>query len=106
MAGPVSLHAADDGYRRQAAAGLSSRQLIYATLPVHAIAALPVAGLAEDHADLYLWTINAYVEQAYQIARAWGFTPATLLVWAKRPKGRGLGGTFATTTEYVLFARR
>lgn len=73
---------------------------------VYQIAALPVQHLAERDAHLYLWTINAYVESAYWIARAWGFTPATLLVWAKAPKGRGLGGTFSTATEYVLFARR
>jgi N6-adenosine-specific RNA methylase IME4 len=75
-------------------------------MTVETIAALPVRGIAEDDAHLYLWTINAYVEQTYAIARGWGFKPSTLLVWAKAPKGRGLGGSFATATEYVLFSRR
>jgi N6-adenosine-specific RNA methylase IME4 len=105
-AGPVSLHAAADGYRRQAAPGLPSRSLVYTTLTVDQISALPVTSVAADDAHLYLWTINAYVEDAYRVVRAWGFTPSTLLVWAKAPKGRGLAGTFATATEYVLFARR
>lgn len=78
--------------------------LAYATMTVEAIAALqpPVA----DDAHLYLWTINSHVEAAYEVARAWGFKPSTLLVWAKAPKGKGLGGTFAVATEFVLFARR
>jgi N6-adenosine-specific RNA methylase IME4 len=95
-AGPRSLH--DPGER--------SRDLPYPTMTVEQIAALPVRALADDDAHLYLWTVNAYVEAAYQIARAWGFAPSTRLVWTKAPKGRGLGGTFATATEYVLFARR
>jgi N6-adenosine-specific RNA methylase IME4 len=53
-----------------------------------------------------LWVINKYVEQAYSIAKSWGFTPSTLLVWAKNPLGGGLGGTFRITTEFVLFCRR
>jgi N6-adenosine-specific RNA methylase IME4 len=73
-------------------------------MTVDEIAAL--APPAAPDAHLYLWTINAYVPDAYRVARAWGFKPSTLLVWAKKPKGRGLGGTFAIATEYVLFARR
>jgi N6-adenosine-specific RNA methylase IME4 len=95
-AGPRSLHDPHE----------ATRPLKYATMPVAAIAALPVRHIADQDAHLYLWTINAYVDAAYAIARGWGFTPSTLLVWAKAPKGRGLGGAFATATEYVLFARR
>jgi N6-adenosine-specific RNA methylase IME4 len=93
-AGPRSLH--DPGER--------TRSLTYRTMSVAALVALKVP--AANDAHLYLWTINRYVEDAYTVARAWGFKPSTLLVWVKHPKGRGLGGTFATATEYVLFARR
>jgi len=59
-----------------------------------------------DDAHLYLWTTNRYVEAAYQVARDWGFKPSVLLVWAKTPRGVGLGDAFKLTTEFVLFARR
>ena len=59
-----------------------------------------------DDAHLYLWTINKYVEQSYEVARAWGFKPSELLTWVKKPLGVGLGGAFRHTTEFVLFARR
>ena len=86
--------------------GGKSRPLEYPTMTLDAIKALPVKDLAATGCHLYLWTINKYVEAAYDVARAWGFEPSTLLVWAKAPHGYGLGGTFCLTTEYILFARR
>ena len=83
-----------------------SRPLTYQTMSVEAIAAMPVSTLSDQRAHLYLWTINAYIEDAYDIARHWGFRPSTLLTWCKRPNGIGLGGTYSLTTEYVLFCRR
>lgn len=67
---------------------------------------LPLSPHLPDDAHLYLWTTNRYVEAAYQVARDWGFKPSVLLVWAKAPRGVGLGDAFKLTTEFVLFARR
>jgi N6-adenosine-specific RNA methylase IME4 len=55
---------------------------------------------------LYLWTVNAHLEASYAVARRWGFRPSQLLVWAKPPRGLGLGGVFTNTTEFCIFARR
>jgi len=87
-------------------APLRSVTLPYPTLSTEEIAALPVRDLADEIAHLYLWAVNRYVQDTYRIARAWGFRPSTLLVWAKSPMGLGPGGAFSITTEYVLFARR
>jgi N6-adenosine-specific RNA methylase IME4 len=78
----------------------------YDFMEVEDIAALPVGTWAAPDAHLYLWTINAFVEDAYDVARAWGFRPVQLLTWTKRPMGIGLGGAFTSTTEFVLFCRR
>jgi N6-adenosine-specific RNA methylase IME4 len=67
---------------------------------------LPVEALVGGECHLYLWTINRFVEDAYDVARAWGFRPSTLLTWCKDPIGIGPGEWFSITTEYVLFARR
>lgn len=83
-----------------------SVDLPYESMTLDAIRALPIPALAEDDAHLYLWTTNRFLEDAYSIARAWGFRPAQLLVWCKPPMGVGFGGAFTTTTEFVLFARR
>lgn len=81
-------------------------KLPYPTMDIEDIAAMPVVDLAARQAHLYLWTINSYIEDAYDIARAWGFRPARLLTWVKKPMGLGPGGTFASCTEFVLFAHR
>ncbi len=83
-----------------------SRILIYPTMTVEQIKNLPVKTLADKNAHLYLWTINKYIEQSYLLVREWGFTPSQLLVWCKAPMGLGLGGTYSSTTEYILFCRR
>jgi N6-adenosine-specific RNA methylase IME4 len=80
--------------------------LDYPTMTVEQIRDMPVADRVAADAHLYLWTINKYVEQTYEIARAWGFTPSTLLVWAKTPMGGGIGGDFRLTAEFCLFCRR
>lgn len=86
--------------------GSEARPLIYPAMSVEAIAALDVAALSASDAHLYLWTINAYLDEAYDIVREWGFTPSTLLTWCKPRHGIGLGGTYVLTTEHIIFARR
>jgi N6-adenosine-specific RNA methylase IME4 len=70
------------------------------------IKALNVRGLTAPDAHLYLWTVNQFLVDAYDVASAWGFRPVKPLVWSKKPRGLGPGGTFANTTEFVLFCRR
>jgi N6-adenosine-specific RNA methylase IME4 len=78
----------------------------YGRMTLDDIKALPVAEIAEADAHLYLWTTNRFLEDVWNVARAWGFTPSTMLVWCKAPMGVGLGGAYTITTEYVLFCRR
>jgi N6-adenosine-specific RNA methylase IME4 len=91
-----------------AAVGEQTRTAIkYPTLPVAAIAALPVGVLAHPAgAHLYLWTTNRYLHDAFHVAEAWGFRYGQLLTWCKAPMGLGPGGAFAQSSEYVLFCRR
>lgn len=80
------------------------RELPYASMPVADIAALDVPGLAAPGCHLYLWTTNRYLHEALDIAELWGFSYSATLVWAKVPGQKGLGGRFATTTEFVVHA--
>jgi len=78
----------------------------YPTMTVAQIAALPVPALAHADAHLYLWTVNARIEDAYRIVRGWGFIPSILLVWAKTPRGYAGFPTYSIATEYLIFCRR
>ena len=95
-AGSPNLHAKKQG----------NRELKYPTMSVEQICSLPIKNIADNNCVLFLWTTNKYIEDSYKVARDWGFVPSTMLVWCKNPKGRGLGGTFGISTEYLLFARK
>jgi N6-adenosine-specific RNA methylase IME4 len=78
----------------------------YSTMTVDEITALPVDELVGTDAHLYLWTTNGFLPDAFEVARAWGFTYSTMLVWAKNPMGGGLGGAYGISTEFLLYCRR
>lgn len=79
--------------------------MAYPMMSVGEIKALPVSDLADPSGShLHLWTTQRYLRDAYSVLDAWGFKPSSVLVWAKPP--RGFVGTFACSTEFVLFARR
>ena len=84
-----------------------NRPLGYPTMSLREIAALPILDLADpEGAHLYLWTINGFLEESFGIVREWGFEFSTLITWAKKPMGSGLGGAWGLATEHVLFCRR
>lgn len=78
----------------------------YKTMALDEIAALPVREFAGRDAHLYLWTTQRFLWDAPAICKAWGFKPAATLVWCKEPRGFNMGGTYASTTEFCIFARR
>jgi N6-adenosine-specific RNA methylase IME4 len=96
----------DVGRGPEYASSGASRPLEYQTMSIDQIAAMPVVDRAEDNAHLYIWTINAYIKETYDIASAWGFEPSTMLYWLKQPHGIGLGGAYCQCVEPILFARR
>jgi len=78
----------------------------YKTMTLPEIERLNVSDVSADGAHLYLWTTDAFMEAALQVARAWGFEKSATLVWCKKPMGKGLGGTYPSNVEFVLFCRR
>lgn len=83
-----------------------SRKLKYPTLPLDAIQKLPVRDLAQKNCALYLWAINKYLKNAFELIRNWGFNYSTMLTWRKTPRGLGPGGAYVQTTEFLIYARR
>lgn len=76
----------------------------YSTLSPEEVAGLPVAALACESAHLWLWTVNALVGEAHDVARSWGFAPVTMLTWCK--PGPGVGHYLRNNTEHAVFATR
>ena len=76
----------------------------YPTMDVEVIADLPVGNLAAENAHLWIWGVNRLLDAAYTCARAWGFTPMSLLTWCK--PGPGMGYYLRNNTEHCLLATR
>ena len=74
------------------------------------LCAMPVASVADNQAHLYLWTTNAFMREAHDLAEAWGFKVKTCLTWGKvKDDGTAsmkTGYYFRGATEHCLFAVR
>lgn len=82
----------------------------YACMRFEDILALPVGELAAKDALLWLWTTTPFLEKAFQVMRAWGFTYSTELSWVKTTtRGKiafGTGRVLRNAHEPVIIARR
>ena len=78
----------------------------YETMSVEEIKALDVASLADENCELYLWTTQKYLPDAFEVLKAWGFKYCQTLTWCKTPMGTGQGGVFCPTTEFLLLGRK
>ncbi len=76
----------------------------YPVMQLDAIMAVPVSDFAEEDAHLYCWAVLPMMAEAFDVVRAWGFAPITMLTWCK--PGPGLGGGFRGNTEHLIVARR
>lgn len=78
----------------------------YPTMSVDEICALKVGELAADDCDLYLWTTQKYLPDAFKVLAAWGFKYCQTLTWCKTPRGTGQCGLFCPTTEFLILGRK
>jgi site-specific DNA-methyltransferase (adenine-specific) len=82
------------------------KKLTYPTMDIEDIKNLPVKDLSNKDSKLFIWTINKYLPQTFDVINSWGFKYSTCLTWCKKPMGLGLGGTFSGTTEFLMFAHK
>ena len=85
---------------------LQSGEKHYRTMSLARIKALPVEHLAARDAHLWLWTTNALLPKAYEVAEAWGFTVRRPLTWVKFRLGLGGRYQLRNATEQLLFCTR
>lgn len=82
----------------------------YPLMATPEICSIPVSEVADKDAHLYLWTTNAFMRDAHDVAEAWGFKQKTILTWCKvKPDGTPsmkMGYYFRGATEHCLFAVR
>lgn len=72
----------------------------YPPMTIEEISALEIPNLAVENCILWLWTTNAFMEEAHEIARMWRFEKKTILTWVKDKMG--LGDWLRGQTEHCL----
>ena len=55
----------------------------YPKMTLAELCELPVAGIAEDDAVLFLWATSPILEECFQVVHAWGFAYKSSFVWDK-----------------------
>lgn len=82
------------------------KPLPYSSMTLDEIKALPVNRFLKNEGYLFLWSTNRYLEQGFEVLRAWGCIPKQTLTWCKKPVGIGPGGMFANTTEFLIIGQK
>lgn len=89
-------------YQNTAARGAAEDH--YRTMTLDDICGLPVGPLLAPKAHLHLWTTTAFLEDAFRVVRAWGFTYKSCFVWAKPLLG--CGNYWRLAHEFLLLGVR
>ena len=84
----------------------------YSTMTVQEIMDLPVGGITDENAVLFLWATFPNLPLAFDVINAWGFTYKTCaFVWAKQNKNKpsffwGMGYYTRSNAEVCLLATK
>jgi N6-adenosine-specific RNA methylase IME4 len=89
-------------YSNTAARGAAENH--YRTMTLEEICSEPVKDIAAANAHLHLWTTNAFLREAFDVMRAWGFRYKSCLVWIKPQLG--MGNYWRVSHEYLLLGVR
>lgn len=81
------------------------KDLPYNWMSIEEIKALPIKEISDSDCELYLWTTQKYLPDAFEVLKAWGFKYCQTLTWCKTPMGTGQGGVYCPTTEFLILGR-
>lgn len=89
-------------YANTAARGAAENH--YRTMTLEDIRNEPVREVAAEQAHLHLWTTNAFLREAFDVLRAWGFRYKSCLLWIKPQLG--MGNYWRVSHEFLLLGVR
>ena len=84
----------------------NAEPLPYNYMSIEEIKQLPLNALADENCELYLWTTQKYLPKAFDVLSAWGFKYCQTLTWCKKPMGKGQGGVYCPTNEFLILGRK
>lgn len=78
----------------------------YNQLSLEEIKAINITGIASENCELYLWTTQKYLSEAFIVLKAWGYKYCQTIIWCKTPRGIGQGGVYCPTNEFLILGRK
>lgn len=72
----------------------------YGTMSVQQLCELPVGQLKKEESHLHLWTTNAFLFEAKEVMKSWGFEYKSCFVWVKPQMG--IGNYWRVSHEFLL----
>lgn len=75
--------------------------LPYEWMTVEEIKQLPIKSHCDDNCEVYLWTTQKYLPDAFAVLKAWGLKYCQTLTWCKKPMGTGQGGPAVYQKELI-----
>jgi len=79
-------------------------EMDYPVMSLEDIKNLPVENISNDRSVLFLWTIQKYLKESFDVMESWGFKYQRTITWDKQ-NGMCLFG-FHHRTEFLLFGYR
>ena len=80
--------------------------LPYSYMSIDEIKKLPINALAQENCEVYMWTTQKYLPFAFDILSGWGLKYCQTLTWCKKPMGKGQGGVYCPTNEFLILGRK
>ena len=79
--------------------------LPYEGMTIEQIAAMPVASVLETDCTLFLWTVNKFIRDAFDILDQWGLKYSFTMTWMKT-KGIQYPGSPCFNTEWIVVGKQ
>ena len=76
----------------------------YSLMPLPEICDMPIKGISEDNAVLFIWVTSPILEEAFQVINSWGFKYKSSFIWDK--VSHNMGHYNSVRHELLLIATR
>lgn len=80
-------------------------RLVYETMDIDAIGDMPMNAVLDDDAVVFVWTVNRFLNDTFDIMRSWSAEPWFTMAWLKGGGPQFPGGV-CFNTEFIVVGRK
>lgn len=91
-------------YSNKLVKGYGAAEHHYSTLSIKELCEIPIKDITENNAMLFLWVTSPFLEESFEVIKAWGFKYKTSFVWDKM--SHNFGYYNSVRHEFLLVCRK